>query len=67
MARKPVNITLSADVISKGELLAEAETRPSFSNLVEALIVREHARRFPVPKVRKSPAPQTQPEARYVA
>jgi hypothetical protein len=60
MARKPVNITLSEDVITKGELLAEAETRPSFSNLVEALIVREHARRFPAPRSRKSSSLLTQ-------
>jgi hypothetical protein len=57
MARKAVNLTLSEEVIDKGERLAAAETRPSLSNMVEALIVREHAARFPVRPSRKSPSP----------
>lgn len=60
MARKPVNLTLSEEVIEKGETLAREETRPSLSNMVEALIVREHQRRFPARKAR--PATVTQPE-----
>lgn len=60
MARKAVNLTLSEDVIEKGERLAADETRPSLSNMVEALIVRAHSRRFPS-KARKSPSPAVQP------
>ena len=38
------NLSLSEEVVEKAEALQQAETRPSLSNLVEALIVREHQR-----------------------
>ena len=66
MARKAVNLTLSEEVIEKGESLAADETRPSLSNMVEALIVRAHSKRFPT-KARKSPSPAVQPQTQEVA
>lgn len=42
--RKPRNLTLSDEARRKAEDLQRLETRSSLSNLVEALIMREHAR-----------------------
>ena len=42
--RKPRNLTLSDEARGKAEILQKIETRASLSNLVEALIIREHAR-----------------------
>jgi hypothetical protein len=42
--RKPTNLTLSDETLKMAETLMASETRPSLSNLVEALVVREHQR-----------------------
>jgi hypothetical protein len=42
--RKPTNLTLSDEALKMAEKLMAEETRPSLSNLVEALVVREHQR-----------------------
>jgi hypothetical protein len=42
--RKPTNLTLSEEALRLAGELMDAETRPSLSNLVEALVVREHQR-----------------------
>ena len=38
---------MTEETIQKAKALQTAETRPSLSNLVAVLIVREHARVFP--------------------
>lgn len=46
--QKPrMNLSLSAETIAQGEVLQRALCRPSFTNLVEALIDAEHKRLFP--------------------
>ena len=44
--KRPVNVSISEDIKAKAKRLQEVESR-SFSNLVEVLVVREHARVFP--------------------
>ena len=44
LRRKPTNLTLSDETLKMAEKLMAEETRPSLSNLVEALVVREHQR-----------------------
>jgi hypothetical protein len=51
------NLSLSEEVVEKAEALQQAETRPSLSNLVEALIVREH-QRLGLPASTKRPSTQ---------
>lgn len=45
--KRPVNVVMAEETIQKAKALQVAETRPSLSNLVAVLIVREHARVFP--------------------
>lgn len=59
--RKATNLTLSEDALTKAEALRAADTRPSISNLIEALVVREHQR------VMGQPKPAAQPEKAEVA
>jgi hypothetical protein len=51
--RKPTNLTLSDETLKMAEMLMASETRPSLSNLVEALVVREH-QRLNAPTVRRA-------------
>lgn len=46
-SKRAVNVVMSDETKEKAARLQAADTRPSLSNLVEALIVREHARVFP--------------------
>ncbi len=46
-SKRPVNVVMTEETIQKAKALQTAETRPSLSNLVAVLIVREHARVFP--------------------
>jgi len=57
--RKPTNLTLSDETLKMAEKLMAEETRPSLSNLVEALVVREHQRLGTKSRARRSrPAAQ---------
>ena len=45
MARK--NIILSEDAVAKAEEIMNHEHRTTFSNVIEVLILREHAKLYP--------------------
>lgn len=55
-----MNLSLSPTTIAQGELLQRALCRPSFTNLVEALIDAELKRQFPngAPTTNKQPQPE---------
>jgi hypothetical protein len=61
-AKSRINLSLSADTILQGESLQRVLCRPSFTNLVEALIAAEHKRQFPGQPTQPQPEPQTQQE-----
>lgn len=55
--RKSKNLSLSKEAVRKAQDLVKADCRPSLSNLVETLILREHARLVP-----PAPAPTKEGE-----
>lgn len=59
MKTRKKNLSLSDDTIRQGESLMVALRRPSFTNLVEALIDAEHKRLFS----QSQPHPQPQEAA----
>lgn len=48
--RKSKNLSLSKEAVRKAHDLVKADCRPSLSNLVETLILKEHARLSLEPK-----------------
>lgn len=59
-------ICLTKDAVRQGEVLKSVMCRPSFSNVVEALIAGEHSRQFPADKsshVEQTQAAQQDAEA----